>query len=280
MRSGPLSDGRLIALVREHFVPVAINQLTVRDREDAEGELFRSVRKQNSTYQGIWFVTPDGKVLAQVQSRYTEPYLQAARAALEKWQALSSEPPKPLPARTADSFDGLSPVAEGSIRLSVFVRRLNPVGQDGLPAYDHVDLTADEWRSFIPAEATIGARRAVSQSARRKMALTFWPEALSDPIRPEEIRSVEMTATLDSITTDEWVVNLAGKVHIDGNSIWGVRPHRSYQATLHGVLRYRPSEQKLTALRLVGDGRWQVAESFGILSAPARLGVAVEWTRK
>lgn len=276
MRSGPLSDGRLISLVHGNFVPVAINQLTVKERKDAEGDLFRLIRKQNNTYQGLWFVTPSGVVLGQIQSRYNDANLQAARAALEKWKAVVSEPSQPLPERVVHAFDGLPPVAADSLRFSVFVRRLNPVGEDGFPAYDHVDLTTDEWRSFIPTEATVGSRRAVSQSALRKIALTFWPEALSDPIRPNEIKSVEMTATLASVANDEWTVELSGKVGIDGNSVWGNRPRRTYQAALRGVLRYRPSEQKLTALRLIADGSWHVEESFGRLSAPGRLGVVVE----
>jgi hypothetical protein len=276
MRSGPLSDGRLISLVHANFVPVAINQLTVKERKDAEGDLFRLIRKQNNTYQGLWFVTPDGKVLGQIQSRYNDANLQAARAALEKWKAVVSEPPQPLPERVVHAFDGLPPVAADSLRFSVFVRRLNSVGEDGFPAYDHVDLSADEWRSFIPAESPVGSRRAVSQSVLRKIALTFWPEALSDPIRPNEIKSVEMTATLASVANDEWMVELSGKVGIDGNSVWGNRPRRTYQAALRGVLRYRPSEGKLTALRLIADGAWHVEESFGRLSAPGRLGVVVE----
>jgi hypothetical protein len=275
MRSGPLSDGRLISLVQAHFVPVAVNQLKVRKRKDAEGELFRSIRKQNNTYQGIWFVTPDGKVLAQVQSRYSYPILETARSALDKWQTLSSEPAQPLPLREAHSFDGLPPVADGSLRLAVFVRRLSQT-QDGLPAYDHVDLTDDEWRSFIPAQETVGARRVVSPTALRKIALTFWPDALSDPIRPREIRSVEMTATLTSTADDEWTVNLSGKVNIEGNSGWGSRPRRSYPAVLRGDLRYRPRAQTLTAFRLVADGNWHIEESFGSISAPSQLGVVVE----
>ncbi|MCS6858896.1 MAG: hypothetical protein NZT92_01090 [Abditibacteriales bacterium] len=277
MRSGPLADGRLISLVQTDFVPVAINQLRVRERKDAEGDLFRLIRQQNNTYQGLWFVTPDGKVLGQVQSRYSDANLQAARAALEKWKAMASEPAKPLPGRVVHPFDGLPPVAEGSLRLAVFVRRLNSVGGDGFPAYDHVDLTADEWRSFIPTEARVGSRRAVSQSALRKIALTFWPEALSDPIRPGEIKSVALTATLTSVANEEWTVELSGKVHIDGSSAWGNCPRRTYHATLRGALRYRPPEQRLTALRLIADGSWHVATSFGNLSTSGRLGVVVEF---
>jgi hypothetical protein len=276
MRSGPLSDVRLVSFVQSHFVPVAVNQLKLRERKDAEGDLFRSIRQQDNTYQGIWFVTPDGKVLEQAQSRYTEPYLTAAQSALETWQTLNRAASKPLPSRATDSFDGLPAVAEGNLRLSVFVRRLNSP-EDGLPAYDHVDLTADEWRSFIPAQATAGARGEVAQTALRKMALTFWPDALSDPIRPKEIKAVEMTATLDKLSEDEWHVRLTGKVSIEGNSIWGSRPRRTYYATLRGVARYRPSERTLTALRIVADGSWHVEESFGKISAPGRLGVVIEW---
>ena len=45
-------------------MPVALNLYTARKAEDAGGELFRSVQKQKPQYQGIWIVSPDGKVLA------------------------------------------------------------------------------------------------------------------------------------------------------------------------------------------------------------------------
>jgi hypothetical protein len=69
-----LSDQKVIQRVTTSFVPVAVNLYKVRQAKDAGGELFRSVRRQKDQYQGIWIVSPAGKVLAghhEFQSRET-----------------------------------------------------------------------------------------------------------------------------------------------------------------------------------------------------------------
>jgi hypothetical protein len=45
-------------------VPVAVNLYKVREDRGAAGALFRSVQQQTPQYQGIWIVSPDGKVLS------------------------------------------------------------------------------------------------------------------------------------------------------------------------------------------------------------------------
>src|SRR5262249_9093148 len=64
LRAGPLSDPAVIRRVTTHFVPVAVNLYKVRQVNDAGGELFRSVQRQKDQYQGLWIVSPQGKVLA------------------------------------------------------------------------------------------------------------------------------------------------------------------------------------------------------------------------
>src|SRR2546427_10672734 len=54
----------VIHRVTTNFVPVAVNLYKVRQAKDAGGELFRSVQRQKDQYQGLWLVSPEGKVLA------------------------------------------------------------------------------------------------------------------------------------------------------------------------------------------------------------------------
>jgi hypothetical protein len=45
-------------------VPAAINLYRVRQAGDGSRELFLSIQRQKDQYQGIWIVSPDGRVLA------------------------------------------------------------------------------------------------------------------------------------------------------------------------------------------------------------------------
>jgi hypothetical protein len=61
---GPLSNDEVIRRVSQDFVPAAINLYRVRQASDGGRELFLSIQRQKDQYQGIWIVSPDGKVLA------------------------------------------------------------------------------------------------------------------------------------------------------------------------------------------------------------------------
>ncbi len=61
-----MSDGAVIRLISNNFVPVALNRHEISAAKGAGGDFFRLVyNKTNSIqYQGLWLVTSDGEVLA------------------------------------------------------------------------------------------------------------------------------------------------------------------------------------------------------------------------
>ena len=66
-------------------MPVAVNLYKVRRAKDAGGDLFRSVQRQKDQYQGIWIVSPVGKVLAGKHDY--EDFKNGARELLETMDA-------------------------------------------------------------------------------------------------------------------------------------------------------------------------------------------------
>ena len=77
-------------------MPVAVNLYKTRNAQDAGGELFRSVQRQKDQYQGIWIVSPDGKVLAghhEIKSHetWTQEVIATTDAALK---IFGSVPPR------------------------------------------------------------------------------------------------------------------------------------------------------------------------------------------
>src|SRR3954453_6484674 len=57
----------MVHLIRTRFVPVALNLYKIRQDKGEAGDFFRSVQKQKPNYQGLWVVSPEGKVLSAHQ---------------------------------------------------------------------------------------------------------------------------------------------------------------------------------------------------------------------
>jgi hypothetical protein len=57
-------------------VPVALNLYKIRQDQGEAGDFWRSVQKQKPNYQGLWLVSPEGKVLAahQDMSSMSDPH--------------------------------------------------------------------------------------------------------------------------------------------------------------------------------------------------------------
>src|SRR5690242_6238826 len=94
-------------LISTRFVPVAVNLYKIRKAADVGGEFFRAVQKQQPNYQGLWVVSPDGKVLSAHHDHKDEKtWPDEVRAALRAGlRAFGDVPPRkaawrdPLPLR-------------------------------------------------------------------------------------------------------------------------------------------------------------------------------------
>ena len=59
----------MIRFIATNTVPVALNLYVIRRQKDGAGDFFRAVQKQRpAQYQGLYLVTPGGKVLADYLS--------------------------------------------------------------------------------------------------------------------------------------------------------------------------------------------------------------------
>jgi hypothetical protein len=188
-----LSNDDVIRRVSATFVPVAVNLYKVREADDAGGELFRSVQRQKDQYQGVWIVSPEGKVLAgihdyqsvrdqeklkldtgEVRRRMAEELLAVADQAIDEFG--------PVAARSAQAVDllpsrGRGVQGDGSVTLAVYVRQMlgggresappgthdsrlwlweGPLRADGPPVIDSFSLDADQWSSFAPPKSELG----------------------------------------------------------------------------------------------------------------------------
>jgi hypothetical protein len=98
----------VLNLLRDRFVPVAVDQHIHRHLRDAEGKLFASVLDQagrglGGYSQGVYLFTPSGKLLAFANIAEADPVKRLLRSALAKFDPESAKvettgkAPAPLP---------------------------------------------------------------------------------------------------------------------------------------------------------------------------------------
>ncbi len=106
------SDPKIVYLLQNDFVPVAIDQWYERQQRDAEGDFFRKIAKQgprgdiNQTAQGRYICTPGGELLGFNNNRGPERVrkLMVKALAIRDRQAIANA--APISAGTSDpKFD-------------------------------------------------------------------------------------------------------------------------------------------------------------------------------
>src|SRR5262245_7994139 len=180
-------------LVRDEFVPVAGDDWYQRRRQDDEGQFFRGIADQGprkgeggSTRQGIYVFSAGGKLLAY--RNHSDPEI--VRKLLN--QGLSAFRTLPLDQRTPGAVKVNEPVGVGSeyfreppqggLIVNVFTRILDRADGSGycrvtwkMPGADqserdHLWLTAEEWKSLIPAAAKPGDERPIPKHLVYRLA--------------------------------------------------------------------------------------------------------------
>lgn len=301
------SDPRVIRLISERFIPVAENCSPLQVQQDAKGEFFRKVAEQghyagrtvpSATRQGQYACTPDGTLLASINTREAEKLLGMLDQALQRWQALGS-PTEPIPESYAPDprFPGLSLYPHDGLVLRVYSRDL-PRAVDTRPAdwrvravnYDFAWFTRDEMLSLLPPRPHEGQRYAVPWPVVRRLARFH----LLDNVRGEtpawkedEVRAAAMMIEVVAVEPPLVHLRLDGTVLNVARGTWAVRPfyekypdmERGYHCRLYGCLTFDQAQQRFVRFDVLAVGdRWGGTEHnvrWDDLD-PAPLGIAFE----
>lgn len=206
-RAAAFSDPDVIAVLRDAFIPVAVNCSGLPRRPGPDGEYFRLIAEQGhyagrvhptDTRQGQYCATPRGELLASGNVRQARPLLEMLHRALAAGGGRGAGEPLP-----ADGPAGRIPPAGGLV-LRVWARDLprpQPVAEEWHRRafnLDHVWLTAEEGAGLLPAEVRPGAaadwpRQVLWRIARFHLLDTVrgesppWPQ---DAVRVAELRTV------------------------------------------------------------------------------------------
>lgn len=273
-------------LVTENFVPVALN--TDRLPDTADGRFFRGLLGDFS--QGLWVVTPAGKVLgfhyhkprpgdswAENQRRWAADTVAVVRDALKAAGPLpprdTTKRPDPLAGR------GKGASVDGDVRLAVGVVELDRAGRhQGPPVVDSAYLTADRWAAFHPpAGAKVGETWTVSEDAAGRFAPAFSPitDAIFSP-RPDEVTKAVVTAKLERVADGYAVVRYTGSWETAHNREDDPRYPVRTAATGEGVGVLDTKTGKLAAIAWVLTGTYRAHPA---IDQPRKTAAVIEWSK-
>ncbi len=256
------------------FVPVAVNLYKVRKAKDAGGELFRSAQRQKDQYQGLWMLTPDGKVLAAHQnfkqaSTWTREVISSIEAALAAFGPVEPRravPTTPLPHR------GLGVQSDGAVSLAVHTRYLHHQKADGPVVIDTLRLSASDWKQLIPPTLTAGNVWSVPGQVARLFSRILSPSSDQSTMPvPNDVTAVEMTGTPGPAENGLVRVRYAGRLAAahtyEGKTLRG-------EAVLAGEALCDVATGQPRALTFLFTGIHHGPPPY---DAPRELGAVVEW---
>jgi hypothetical protein len=237
--------------------------------------------------QGLWVVTPEGKVLGfhyhrakagesagDGQKRWVADTVALLRGAAKDAGPLPRRDVKARPATLPDR--GRGPTADGGARLAVSVIELRNGRQDSPPVVDSIRLDSDAWAAFAPpAGAKAGTRWTLPEAVARRFTPALSP--MTDPIfgpTPKDATAAGITATVLRAEAGTMVVQFTGKWETahnrDGDPKYPIRT----TATGNGIGTFDAKTGKATALVWVLNGSYR----YGGPAEKARPTAAVvEW---
>jgi hypothetical protein len=270
-----LSDPAVIRKVAAHFVPVAVNLYKIRKATDAGGDLFHSVQRQKDQYQGLWIVSPEGKVLAahheiKDQKHWSREVLDVLDAGLQAFgpvTARQAKPTDPLPHR------GVGVLPDGTVTLAVYTRYLHQDRRDGPAVLDTLPVSAQEWSAFAPPEPTPGADWALPEAVARQLCRGLSPSSDQSTMpRPGEVTAVHLTGRVVEVKAGVAQLRYSGEIAAQHNYEGKLS---SGQAQVAGVGEYDVKAKRMQLLLLVFEGTHRSPPPYD--KSTRETGAVVEW---
>jgi hypothetical protein len=283
------SNPEIIALSSSAFIPVAENSSYLQRQADAKGEFFRLIAEQghyggrtvpSATRQGTYASTPEGHLLASINTREADKMLAMMQEALEHWQEL---PAPPAAAVLPDTYETdpryRRDYPEEGLVLKVFSRDL-PREVDTRPDdwrreavnTDHAWFTHEEALSLLPPVPRVGDPYPAPSVFLQRLARFHLIDNVrgETPMwRPDEVCRAEMTLEVTDAAPDRVDLRLDGAVRNVGHGTWAVRPfrekldnsERGYDCRLVGFLRFDRTLFHFTRCDVLAVGtRWGGSE--------------------
>lgn len=245
-RESIFSDEEIIAMLKEKFVPLAVDQHIERRRRDEEGDFFRKVLEQagrapDGRAQGLYMFSPAGKLLGFSNSLSGDAAKRLMRSALAKFDPNEEVPEindKPQRDRrwSFEPPEGVAIIEVTSKIIGGFQLRrggLQSITAEAL-GRDRMWITAEEVKELaagkVPRAVQVRIARFHLVDNTRGEPM-FWAA--------DELRNVEMKLEGE---------DLVGKVHLETG-----RNDRGYTADLRGVVKVADGKLETFDVVALGD---------------------------
>ncbi len=251
-------------------------------------------RGKGGTRQGIYVASPDGELLASVNSLNAERVLEMMHAGLEAWTALEAKE-----AQTENSSDGpgagiISPAHRWEMSYPesglALVSRLRDVPESLDPTepqapkwnQDHAWFSQDEARQLMLARQSVSDARSPRVGEAWRLP-SFFVERLARfhlldavvgqglPYAPKEMVLSELWVEVVSLQDGQVSLRLSGRSRADADGVWRLgendwtpkRPWpRGIEWELLGHARWDPTAQLFTQFELLGLAEWWGRSQF------------------
>jgi hypothetical protein len=285
-RAAAFADPEVIKLASEVFLPLAENCSPLQTQRDAKGEFFRLVAEQghyggrtvpSATRQGQYAFTPDGTLLASINTRDADKMLGMMHQALERWHALRAERKAASVESGEYERDPRYPdfyPADGLILKQTLRDLPRPEGHESPQVrpeainFDYAWFTREEARGFLPESLEVGARRELPWAIVRRLARFHLLDSVRGETpawRDENVQSAKIGTEITGID-GPWVhLRLDGAVLNTQTGTWAIRPFqekiegisRGYDCQLRGELTFNTERGAFERFDLVVTGnRW------------------------
>jgi hypothetical protein len=300
------ADREVIRMAKEDFIPVAADDWYQRRRQDAEGDFFRKVADQGprqgtggGTRQGVYIFTADGKLLGYRNHEDADVMRETLQKALAAWKKLPAAQRKPGaikiddPPGVDDAYDRKPP--KGGLIVNVYGRILDKDSKGEFchgtcqfrggdrSSHEHLWLTEEDWKAFIPADPKIGAEVPVPpRPLMRLLRYHFVDNTRGEPTfwERKEVRSKDFKLTVTELSAKSITLELVGTALLATDAD-PQKAKRGYDVAVRGTIRYDLEKKVIDRFEGVALGQHWGEGRYTPGSRPGRtpFGIAFDLAR-
>ena len=282
-----MSDDTVIRAIRRDCVPVALNLYVIREAKGDAGEFFRDVQKQTpDQYQGIYVVSPEGKVLARQAREPAKPKTwtgELQEVLKDGVKAYGTVTPRKLAEFDPQPHRGVGVREDGSVVLAVSARWMYfGVEERGLskPMFDVVPLTESQVLSLGIAESPKGTTWQVPGAVVQLLHKALSPTSDKGSLpRAHEVTLAELKGKVEKVADGVAYLSYEGK--LEGSHLGDLDPNKGKRTfgkvALTGVGSCEVKTGKLLSITLVGDGKFRTYPPY---DEERPYGAVIEWCKK
>ena len=256
------ADEDVIRMLKNEFVPVAIDQWYQRKQQDTEGEFYRKVASQGprnnfqQTTQGHYVCSPDGTLLG-----FTSYHVSAERTRAMMKKAIESFDSKPLASLKMtknfkiDSKYRRDP-PEGGLHLRVFTKVLSGYESPDQSWKTAMHKSVGRDNAWFKAGEKISIERWINKGGQfpEKLLLRLARFSLNDNTRGEPDRWTAKQVRVAELSIDSQG-KMTGRVHLETEN-----GKRGYVASLIGMAK--TSEDGVVRFDLLAKGEYWGSSRF------------------